>query len=191
MIWRWSHLFFSIYELVSPHTFQFCGRKENAANNCRGIAQFLNMPFSQSEAIQIPRLTLTKPTCLSICHSRPFSFDWLFFCPQIAKCLKRLLSAWLLWVRYVDLAGVYFPHRLSLSTFLWQRSCASLLHFSSELHRMAASLAPRGFPLKHRRGGSNGQRSCRRPNETQAAVLNSYNKDSGPFKEDRSAKSLL
>lgn len=40
--------------------------------------------------------------------------------------------------------------------------------------------------LKHRRGGSSGQRRWRRPNETQAAAaLNFYNKNSSPFKKKK------
>lgn len=40
--------------------------------------------------------------------------------------------------------------------------------------------------LKHKQGGSSGQHRWRRPNETQAAAaLNSYNKDSSAFKEER------
>lgn len=44
-----------------------------------------------------------------------------------------------------------------------------------------------GFPLlKHKAGGSGGQRRWRRPNETQAAAkLNSHYKDSSSYKEDR------
>ena len=83
----------------------------------------------------------------SICLSWPFFLRLTF--PLSANCRiceTILVGLAAVWVRYAELAAVNFPRRLFFFVSLWQASCASLLHFSSEVHRTAASVCPRGFP---------------------------------------------
>lgn len=183
----WKLVFLCLWLLIR---FSSGGGKEIASKNCRRFGHFLNTSSSQSEAIArtSPRVNQAD---VPLDPSVTAIFLRLFFCPQIEKYLKQFSSGWL---RHADLAAAYYIfHAASPSLRPFDREA---VHHSSASHLRFTGRPPvfvlGGFPIKHRRGGSNGQRRWRRPNETQAAALNSYNKDSGPFKEDRGpGKTLL
>lgn len=150
MIWRCRRLFplkTSISVSVAAHTFQFWGRKDSASRNCRRFGQFLNTSSSQSEAIArtSPRANQAD---VPLDPSVTAVFLWLAFllstnCKIFETILVRLTQTC-----RPGCGVLYFPRSLSFSASLWQGSCASLLHFSSEVHRTAASFCPWGFPDK-------------------------------------------
>lgn len=140
----WKPVFLCLWLLIR---FRTGGRKESASRNCRRFGQFLNTSSSQSEAIAwiSPRVNQAD---VPLDSSVTAILLWLaFLLSTNCKIFETIL------VRHADLAAAYyFPRRLSFSASLWQGSCASLLHFSSEVQRTAASFCPWGFPDKTQAG---------------------------------------
>lgn len=119
-------------------------------NDGRGIVQFLNMSYSQSEVNAKTCLALTKVTRLMPVVA---IFLWLtFLLYQYANCRICEMILVSLWVIYADLAAVYFPRRRFFSAVpLRGKLCSAppLFIWGSPNGRQFVS--PGVSPLKHMR----------------------------------------
>lgn len=162
---------------------------------CGGIGQFLNMSSGQMEPMIDKLLNeADMPLNLFIIIFNQFDLGQEYFYFTAFPFVQKLHITW-----YDSVVSVWLSSESDMQTwpqYSFQQGipfcfpltgvCASFPHFWSLVHRTAANLCPKGFPLKHKQRGSNGLHRWQRQTETQVEELNPYNKGNGPkhFKED-------